>query len=249
MNPAFAALALAPGLAFGSFLNVLIARVPLSRSLVLARTCTSCSAPIAWYDSVPLFSYLFLRGRCRSCGTTIGAKYPVVELACGALVAACVFVFGLTFYAAIASFFCCVLVAISAVDIPHRIVPDRLVLPASLLVLTAQTLNDPSLEWLLASLGAALFLFVAVLVYPAGMGMGDVKLALLMGAMLGKLVTVALVLGMVTAVIPSVYLLVRHGGAARKMGIPFAPFLALGSIIALFAGESLYRGYVNLLGA
>ena len=249
MNPAFAVLALAPGLAFGSFLNVLIARVPLSKSVAVSRTCGSCSAPIAWYDSIPLYSYLTLRGRCRSCGTRIGPRYPVVEVGCAALVAACVLAFGLTFYAVIASFFCCVLVAISAVDLDHRIIPDRIVLPSTLLVLAAQTLRDPSLEWFLASVGAALFLFLAVLVYPAGMGMGDVKLALLMGAMLGKVVTVALVLGLVAGVIPSIYLLVRHGGKARKMGIPFAPFLALGSVMALFAGESLYHGYVSLLGA
>ena len=249
MNPAFAVLALAPGLAFGSFLNVLIARVPLSKSVALARTCSSCSAPIAWYDSIPLYSFLTLRGRCRSCGTRIGPRYPIVEVGCAALVGACVLVFGLTFYAAIASFFCCVLVAISAVDIGHRIVPDRIVLPSTLLVLAAQTLRDPSLEWFLASFGAALFLFLTVLVYPAGMGMGDVKLALLMGAMLGKVVAVALVVGLVAGVIPSIYLLVRHGGKARKMGIPFAPFLALGSVIALFAGETLYGGYVSLLGS
>jgi leader peptidase (prepilin peptidase)/N-methyltransferase len=163
------------------------------------------------------------------------------------LVAACVFEFGLTFEAAIAAFFCCVLVAISAVDIAHRIVPDRIVLPATAIVLVAQTIREPGPEWILAAFGAALFLFLAVLVYPAGMGMGDVKLALLMGAALGKLVSVALMVGMVAALVPSVYLLARHGRAARKMGIPFAPFLALGSIVALFAGEPLLDAYLGLL--
>jgi leader peptidase (prepilin peptidase)/N-methyltransferase len=114
-------------------------------------------------------------------------------------------------------------------------------------VLVAQTIREPSPEWILAAFGAALFLFLAVLVYPAGMGMGDVKLALLMGAALGKLVSVALMVGMVSALVPGVYLLARHGRAARKMGIPFAPFLALGSIIALFAGEPLLDAYLGLL--
>ena len=250
MNPAFAALALAPGLAVGSFLNVVAARVPLRRSLMRpGSACMSCSAPIAWYDNIPLVSYLVLRGKCRNCGARIGLVYPAVELASGLLISACVLAFGLSLHAAIAAFFCCVLVAISAVDLEHRIVPDRIVLPATVLVLVAQTVREPSLEWLLCALGASLFLFLAVLAYPAGMGMGDVKLALLMGVVLGKLVAVALMLGMFAALVPGLYLLARHGQAARKMGIPFAPFLAFGSIVALFAGDSLFDAYLRLLGA
>jgi len=250
MNPAFAALALAPGFAVGSFLNVVAARVPLRRSLMRpGSACMSCSAPIAWYDNIPLVSYLVLRGKCRNCGARIGLVYPAVELASGLLISACVLAFGLSLHAAIAAFFCCVLVAISAVDLEHRIVPDRIVLPATVLVLVAQTVREPSLEWLLCALGASLFLFLAVLAYPAGMGMGDVKLALLMGAVLGKLVAVALMLGMFAALVPGLYLLARHGQAARKMGIPFAPFLAFGSIVALFAGNSLFDAYLRLLGA
>jgi leader peptidase (prepilin peptidase)/N-methyltransferase len=249
MNPAFAALALAPGLALGSFLNVVAARVPLKRSLVRpGSACMSCSAPIAWHDNVPLVSYLVLRGKCRSCDVRIGWIYPAVEVVSAVLVAACVLDFGLTMEAAIAAFFCCVLVAISAVDLEHRIVPDRIVLPATLVVLTAQTIRDPSPEWFVAAFCAALFLFLAVLAYPAGMGMGDVKLALLMGAALGKLVAVALMLAMIAALVPGIYLMVRHGRAARKMGIPFAPFLALGSIVGLFAGDFLLDWYLGILG-
>jgi leader peptidase (prepilin peptidase)/N-methyltransferase len=114
--------------------------------------------------------------------------------------------------------------------------------------LVAQTALEPSLEWILAALGASLFLFLAVLAYPAGMGMGDVKLALLMGAVLGKLVGVALMLGMFAALVPGLYLLARHGSAGRKMAIPFAPFLALGSVVALFAGDRLFDAYLALLG-
>ena len=249
MNPALAALALAPGLALGSFLNVVAARVPRKRSLVKpGSACMTCAAPIAWYDNIPLVSYAVLRGKCRQCGARISPLYPAVELVSALLVAGCVLAFGLTFEAAIAAFFCCVLVAISAVDIEHRIVPDKIVLPSTLIVLVAQTIREPSIEWILAAFGASLFLFLAVLAYPAGMGMGDVKLALLMGAALGKLVTVALMLGMLAALVPGIYLLARHGQAARKMAIPFAPFLALGSIVALFAGQPLFEAYVGLLG-
>ena len=250
MNPAFALIVFAPALAIGSFLNVLAARVPLHRSLMRpGSACMSCSKPIAWYDNIPLVSYIALRGRCRHCDKRIGLIYPAVELVAALLVSACVLVYGLTFEAAIAAFFCCVLVAISAVDLKHRIVPDRIVLPATVVVLVAQTLREPSLEWLLCALGASLFLFLAVLAYPAGMGMGDVKLALLMGAALGKYVAVALMLGMIAALVPGLYLLVRHGQAARKMAIPFAPFLALGSIVALFWGEWILDSYMKLLGA
>jgi leader peptidase (prepilin peptidase) / N-methyltransferase len=245
VDVALAAFALAPGLALGSFLNVVAARVPRKRSIVRpASACMHCSTPIAWYDNVPLVSYALLRGRCRSCGHRIGLLYPAVELAAALLVAGCVLAFGLTADAAIAA-----LVAISAVDVEHRIVPDRIVLPATLAVLVTQTALHPSLEWLLAALAASLFLFLAVLAYPAGMGMGDVKLALLMGAMLGKAVGVALMLGMFAALVPGLYLLARHGSAGRKMAIPFAPFLALGSIVALLAGEQLLDRYLTLLGA
>ena len=127
----------------------------------------------------------------------------------------------------------------------HRIVPNRIVLPAAAIVLVAQTALNPSPEWLLGALGASGFLFVAAIAYPAGMGMGDVKLALLLGAMLGRLVGVGLMVGMVAALVPSVYLLARHGAAARKMGIPFAPFLAFGAIVALFAGQVLFDAYLH----
>jgi leader peptidase (prepilin peptidase) / N-methyltransferase len=244
VNAALAAFALAPGLALGSFLNVVAARVPLRRSVVKPRSaCMSCRSELAWYDNLPLLSYALLRGRCRACGVRIGLLYPAVELATALLVAACVLTFGLSGRAAIASFFCAVLVAVTATDLTHRIVPNRIVVPAAALVLFAQTALRPSPEWALGAFGAALFLFVAVLAYPAGMGMGDVKLALLLGAALGRTVPVALLSGMIFALVPSLFLLARHGSAARKMAIPFAPFLALGSVLALFAGGPLLHAY------
>ena len=205
----------------------------------------SCGAELAWYDNVPVVSYFVLRGRCRSCGVRISWLYPAVEVATAVLVAACFVAFGLSGKAVVAAFFCAVLVAITATDITHRIVPNRIVLPAALLVLLAQTALLPSPEWALGALGASGFLFVAVLAYPGGMGMGDVKLALLLGAMLGRTVAVGLMVGMFAAIVPSVFLLARHGSAARKMGIPFAPFLALGAVVALFAGHALLDAYLR----
>jgi leader peptidase (prepilin peptidase)/N-methyltransferase len=235
-----------PALALGSFLNVVAARVPLQRSVVRpASACMSCGHELAWYDNVPVASWLLLRGRCRSCGSRISPLYPAVELATAGLVAACFVAFGFSAEAFVASFFCVVLVVLSAIDLTHRIVPNRIVLPAALVVLLAQTALEPSLEWALAALGASGFLLVAALAYPAGMGMGDVKLALLLGAMLGRTVPVALMVGMFAALVPSVVLLARHGSAARKMGIPFAPFLAFGALVALFFGDALLNAYLG----
>src|SRR5712691_6943759 len=124
-----AAIALAPGLALGSFLNVLAARVPLRRSVVSpGSACMSCGHELAWYENVPLFSYVALRGCCRSCGGRIGLRYPAVELAAALLVAGCVWKFGLHAEAGVAVVFCLALVAISAVDVEHRLIPNRIVL-------------------------------------------------------------------------------------------------------------------------
>ena len=187
----FALAAFVPGLALGSFLNVVAARVPLRRSIVRpASACMTCATPIALRDNVPLLSYLLLRGRCRACGARIPLRYPAVELA------------------------------------------------------TALHLSP---EWVIGAAGAGAFLLVAAIVYPAGMGMGDVKLALLMGAALGCVVPVALMVGMVVAVVPSIVLFARHGARARKMGIPLGPFLALGTVVGLFAGHALLDAYLKQL--
>jgi leader peptidase (prepilin peptidase) / N-methyltransferase len=239
-------LAFWPALALGSFVNVVAARVPLRRSVVRPPSaCMACASELAWYDNVPVVSYLVLRGRCRSCGKGISLLYPAVELATAGLVTACFVVFGLSGEAVVSAFFCAVLVAITATDITHRIVPNRIVLPAAAVVLIAQTALYPSPEWTLGALGAAAFLLVAAIAYPAGMGMGDVKLALLLGAMLGRLVGVGLMLGMFAALVPSAVLFARHGAAARKMGIPFAPFLAFGAVVALFVGKPLLDAYLS----
>src|SRR5215212_490961 len=216
----FAAVLLAPGLALGSFLNVVAARVPLRRSVVRpGSACMSCGAGIGWRDNVPLLSWLLLRGRCRSCTAAISWRYPAVEVATAALVAACVWKYGVSLEALVAGAFCTALIAVSATDLEHRIVPNRIVLPAAVVVLAAQTVLHPSLEWAAAGFGAAAFLFTVALVYPGGMGM-------------------------VAALAPTIVLFARHGAKARKLAIPFAPFLALGSLLALFAGDAVLDWYL-----
>jgi prepilin signal peptidase PulO-like enzyme (type II secretory pathway) len=247
MSLALAAVAFVPGLAIGSFLNVVAARVPLKRSVVRpGSACMSCGHELAWYENVPVVSWLALRGRCRGCGARIGAVYPAVELLTALLIAASFLAFGWSGKAFVAAFFCATLVTISATDVSHRIVPNVVVLPAAAIVLAAMTLLEPSAEWALGAFGASFFLFLAAFAYPKGMGMGDVKLALLLGAMVGRSVPVALMLGMFAALVPSVALLVKHGSAGRKMAIPFAPFLAFGGIVALFFGDELLDAYLRL---
>jgi leader peptidase (prepilin peptidase)/N-methyltransferase len=248
VNLAAAALAFGPALALGSFLNVVVARVPRKRSIVNPPSaCMSCGERIAWYDNIPVVSWVVLRGRCRACGSRIPWLYPAVEVTTAVLVAGCFLAFGVTFDALVAAFFCAVLVVITVTDLEHRIIPNKVVVPAAAIALLVQTLLHPSPEWALAAVAAAGFLLLAAIAYPGGMGIGDVKLALLMGAVLGRDVAVAMMLGMVLALVPSVVLLARHGGAARKMGIPFGPFLALGSVLALFWGRRLLDGYLGLL--
>ena len=183
--------------------------------------------------------------RCRHCQARIPLLYPGVELTTALLVAGCVLAFGLTAEAAVAAFFCAVLVAVSAIDLEHRIIPNRIVLPATVVVLVANTARDLSPEWAIAALAGSGFLLAAALVYPAGMGMGDVKLALLMGAALGRTVSAALMVGMLAAMVPSLVLFASHGSKARKMGIPFGPFLAIGSVVALFWGHDLIDAYLS----
>ena len=248
MNVGAAAIAFLPGLAVGSFLNVVAARIPLHRSIVSpGSACMSCGTELSWLDNVPLVSFALLRGRCRHCGVAIPWRYPLVEAVTALLIVGCVLDFGVTWKAGVASFFCAALVALSATDIERFVIPNRIVLPAAVVVLVAQTLLHPSIEWAAGALGASLFLLAAALAYPAGMGMGDVKLALLLGAMTGRTVPVALMAGMIAALVPSAVLFARHGSAARKMRIPFGPFLALGGVVALFAGNILLHAYLGLL--
>jgi len=247
MNAAAAAFVLAPALALGSFLNVVVSRVPARRSILRPpSSCGTCSTEILWRDNIPVLSYVLLRGRCRHCDARISPLYPAVELVTALLIVSCFAMFGATAWAALAAAFCAVLVALSAIDAQHRIVPNRIVVPSAVVALAAHTAIDPSPEWLVWSLIAAGGLFLVVLAYPRGLGMGDVKLALLLGAMLGASVTVALMIGVFAALIPSVVLVSRHGASARKMGVPLVPFLSLGAVVALFFGDAILDAYLAL---
>ncbi len=170
----------------------------------------------------------------REPGRLPAGVYRALPFVGAALVAGCLVEFGPTLHGFCASVFCLALVIVTATDLEYRLIPNRVVGPASVIVLAGMTVAEPSPRWAIAACGAFLFLLVFSLISPQGMGMGDVKLAFLMGAALGPPVAVALVLASLSSLIPSIVLLIRHGRAGRKVGFPFGPFLALGSVLTLF---------------
>jgi leader peptidase (prepilin peptidase)/N-methyltransferase len=178
-------------------------------------------------------------------GTANARLRLVAGLALAALVVACFAVFGFSAEAVVNALGCAVLVAITVTDLERRIVPNRIILPALVIALVVQTALDPSVEWIVASLAAGAFYLVAALVYPAGLGMGDVKLAAFLGAWLGAPVIIALFAGSLLTLIPAVVILATQGKEGRKVGIPFAPFLAGGAVIALFFGDAILDAWLG----
>jgi leader peptidase (prepilin peptidase)/N-methyltransferase len=178
--------------------------------------------------------------------TPRSSRLPIVVFGTAFLGAACGAVFGLTLEGAAATLLCWTLVVVTRTDLEHRLIPDKVVLPAAVGVLALRTIDDPSLEWVLSAVGAALVLFLVVLAYPRGLGMGDVKLSGLLGAGLGVLVIVGMFIGFFVAFVPAAVLFVRHGREARKSAIPLGPFLALGGVVALFWGDAILDWYRQL---
>lgn len=156
-----------------------------------------------------------------------------------ALAAACFAVFGFSLEALVDVLACGVLVAVTVTDLERRIVPNRIIVPALAVALVVQTARDPSVVWIVSSLAAGGFYFIAALIYPAGLGMGDVKLAAFLGAWLGASVIVALFVGSMLALLPAIVIIAMRGKEGRKVGIPFAPFLAGGAVVALFFGDAI----------
>jgi leader peptidase (prepilin peptidase)/N-methyltransferase len=173
-------------------------------------------------------------------------RLPLVWVGTALLGGACGLVFGFTLEAAATTLFCWVLVVITRTDLEHRLIPDLVVLPGAVAVLVLRTIDDPSVEWFASALAASLVLFLVVLAYPRGLGMGDVKLTALLGAGLGISVIVAMFVGFFVAFVPAAVLFARRGREARKSAIPLGPFLALGGVIALFWGEAILDWYREL---
>jgi leader peptidase (prepilin peptidase) / N-methyltransferase len=237
------------GLVLGSFFNVLIHRLPLHESIVSPGSrCPACGSAVRSYDNVPVLSWLVLRGRCRDCGEPISARYPLVEaLTAGAFVGVVLahestvgIVLGLTLVA--------VLVPVAFIDLDHRIIPNRILAPAALVALVAGTALDPSGEpqRLIAAAAAGGFLLIFALAYPQGMGMGDVKLAAVLGLFLGRAVGPAILVALIVGIAVGAVISAQRGvRAGRKTAVPFGPMLAVGGLVGLYAGGPLVDWYLR----
>ena len=242
--------ALLGGLLLGSFLNVVVHRLPLRASLVSpGSACPSCGAAVRPWHNVPVLSWLLLRGRCHDCSSAISVRYPLVELLTGVLFAAVAAVhLGDTPELVLGLVLVGFLVPMALIDLDHRIIPNRLTGPAAIVAIVLGTALDPGgePERLIAGVGAAAFFLVAALIKPGGMGMGDVKLAGVMGLFLGAPVAVALMVGLVTGTVAGAVVMARLGVAAgRKTTVPFGPFLAVGGVVAVLAGAPLIDAYLG----
>jgi len=234
------------GAVIGSFLNVVAHRVPLGESLVSPGSrCPKCGAPVKPYDNVPVISWLVLRGRCRNCGTPISPRYPLVELATALAFAAVVAVRGFDDDLVLELPFVAALIALAAIDFDHKILPNKIVYPLAAYGVVATLLvdQDDLVENLIAGAGAFAFLLAAVIAYPRGMGMGDVKLAGAMGLYLGLSVIPALLAAFLSGSVVGLAIIAREGAAGRKKAVPFGVFLALGGIVGVLAGPELIDVY------
>ncbi len=245
-----AILALPAGLILGSFATVVAHRVPRGESIAAGRSrCVSCGEMVAAYDNVPVLSWLALRGHCRHCGTRIPARYPLTELAMAALFVATAAIVGAGDPAelALGLTFCALMVVVTLTDLERRVIPNTVLLVGAGIGAAIAVIGDPGslAERGVAAAGAGGALLCVALAYPRGMGMGDVKLAAVMGLYLGRAVVPAIVIGCGVGALFGLWLIARHGGEARKRTVPFGPFLALGGVVGLWYGDAIVDWYLS----
>jgi leader peptidase (prepilin peptidase)/N-methyltransferase len=244
------AIAFLGGLMAGSFVTVVAHRVPRGESIVGPRSrCPGCGTQIAAYDNLPVLSWVLLRGRARCCGERISARYPLTELGLGVLYAATVAVLWSDGGAEIALglVFVTMLVAVTLTDLEQRIIPNKILLVSAVIGAAIAAIADPGSlpERAIAAVAAGGLLFLAALAYPRGMGLGDVKLAATMGLFLGRNVAPAVLVALLAGSLVGLAMIARDGAAARKKAIPFGPFLALGGVVGLLAGDQLVSWYLG----
>lgn len=245
-----AILAIPAGLIFGSFATVVAHRVPRGEPFVAGRSrCPACGTEIAAYDNVPVLSWLMLRGRCRGCGAHISARYPLTELAMALLFAATVVIVGTGDVGelVLGLVFCALLVVITLTDLDRRVIPNAVLLAGAVAAIAIVGVSDSAslASRAIAAAAAGGFLFLVALAYPRGMGMGDVKLAAVMGLYLGRAVAPALLIAFAAGALVGVVLIVSRGPSARKQAVPFGPFLALGGVVALWWGDAIVNWYLG----
>ena len=238
------------GLVAGSFATAVAHRVPRGISIVGPRSrCPACGSQIAAYDNIPLVSWILLGGKARCCGLHISRRYPMTELAVGILFVITVLVHRYDSLAAIAIdlVFVTMLAAVTLTDLERRVIPNKILIVGSVLCVAIAVPTDPGgmVERLVAAASAGGLLFLVVLAYPAGMGLGDVKLTFVMGLFLGWAVGPAILIALLAGSTFGLAIIARHGASARKMAIPFGPFLALGGVVAMLVGGQLIRLYLG----
>jgi leader peptidase (prepilin peptidase) / N-methyltransferase len=237
------------GAVFGSFLNVVVHRLPRHESLISpASHCPSCGAPVRAYDNIPVLSFLLLRGHCRFCSASISVRYPLVEALTAALCVGAVLAHRSAAGIALSVVLILLVVPAALIDLEHRIIPNKITALGAVLALVIGLALDPAgePERLIAGAAAGGFLLLAALAYPGGMGMGDVKLAAVMGLFLGRAVAPAILIALLAGVLVGAVVIARKGTReGRKTAVPFGPFLALGALVAVYVGQSIVEAYVN----
>jgi leader peptidase (prepilin peptidase)/N-methyltransferase len=240
------------GLIVGSFLNVCIYRLPRRESVHWPGShCTACNRPLSWYENVPIFSWLVLRGRCRTCGERISVVYPLVELITGVLFVAGYAIYGWTPMLAVRLAFACAMVVLFAIDLRHHLLPNVITVPGIVIGFLLSLFLPPGWKASLIGLiaGGGVLFAIAEGYYRLrgveGLGMGDVKMLSMIGAFLGwKLMLVTLILGSFAGSLIGVGV-IALGRGGMKAALPFGTFLAVGALTAAVAGDPLVEWYTG----
>ena len=237
------------GLVIGSFLNVVIFRIPLNKSISKPSSfCPVCGRKIRFYDNIPVISFLFLKGRCRDCKTRISSRYPLVEALTAALFALSYYFNGLSLVLLLSVILISALIIVSFTDIEHGIIPNVIVLPFAVIGLIINIILAPLRWWIILAFafGAFLFMFIISLVYPKGMGMGDVKLSLMAGSFLVEKIIPGLFIGFLAGSLYGIVMIIIKK-KKFKQTIPFGPFISIGCVIALFFGGRIINWYLRYI--
>jgi leader peptidase (prepilin peptidase)/N-methyltransferase len=237
------------GLVIGSFLNVVIHRVPLKQSIIWPPSrCPSCGAEIPARDNIPMFSYLILRGRCRNCKARISSRYPVVEVLTGLFFGLAAYEFELSVALVSALVLISVLVVLAGTDLEHQLLPNVIVGPAAVVGFALSVFGDPARWWvyLVSAVGVAMGLFALALLYPGGMGMGDVKMGGMLGTFLGPYAALAVFVGALVGALVGGVLMVA-GRIRRRSALPFGAFLAFAGLFTLFVGQDVWEWYLRMI--
>jgi leader peptidase (prepilin peptidase)/N-methyltransferase len=244
-----ALLAIPAGLILGSFATVVAHRVPRGEPFVAGRSrFTARGQTIAGWNGLPLLSRVLLRGRCRHCGGRISPRYPLTEIAMAALFTGTVVILGTGDWGSLALglALCGLLVIVTLTDLERRLIPNKVLLAGALAAFALGAVSDPAsvAARAIAAAGAGGLLLLVALAHPGAMGMGDVKLAAVMGLYLRSAAALALLIGFAAGTLVGLALIAREGAAARTRAVPFGPFLALGGIVALWWGNELLDWYL-----